>query len=99
MHISQVPYADLYQQILQYDGTDLFGDVLQPWLKQHQETERSWVQTFGAASNDKIPHADIEDLWRLYAISRVSDILLCCLPTVINHPNATSFYLSPVSLQ
>jgi len=87
MHIDQLPYAQLYEAILHYHGEDLFKDVLKPWLSQHQQKETTWIQSFGVASTE-IPTAEVEDLWRLYAISRVSDTLLCCLPSVRDHPHA-----------
>jgi hypothetical protein len=75
MHTYQIPYRELYDQMLRYKGTSLFSDLVKPWLH-HQEGERGWLDEFSARPGDPVPPITVEESWRLYALSRISDLLL-----------------------
>ncbi|HEV7765451.1 MAG TPA: hypothetical protein VGQ76_10650 [Thermoanaerobaculia bacterium] len=74
MHSDQQPYRDLYDAILEYEGADLYADVARSWV-QRQDEERRWLAAFAQRTGSPIPEATTEDLWRLYALSRIIDIL------------------------
>jgi hypothetical protein len=46
-----------------------------PWLAQ-ADVQRDWIMAFGNRTDHPYPHAEIEDLWQLYALSRVNDVCL-----------------------
>src|SRR5688572_7313431 len=75
MHSAQATYRELYESLLDYDGGSLYPDVLAPWLTANAD-ERIWLRSFASRRGSPIPSADVEDLWRLYALSRVNDTLL-----------------------
>lgn len=75
MHQAQAPYRELYDSILAFEGDGLQSAVLEPWLGREPQ-ERAWLTEFAARVGAPIPPASREDLWRLYALSRVSDLLL-----------------------
>ncbi|BAY07800.1 hypothetical protein [Calothrix sp. NIES-2098] len=75
MHISQAPYRELFDAILSYQGTDLYSEILLPWSK-NAKAIKAWLKNFAARSGSPIPEASIEDLWQLYALSRVNDLLI-----------------------
>ena len=75
MHSAQACYRELYDSLLEYDEGSLYPDVLAPWLKANAD-ERIWLRAFASRRGSPVPSADVEDLWRLYALSRVNDTLL-----------------------
>ena len=75
MHNCQTPYVKLYKTLLAYQGKDLYAEVLSHWLAE-SSAEIDWLKKFSAQSNAPVPEADQETLWRLYALSRVNDLLL-----------------------
>jgi hypothetical protein len=75
MHTYQLPYRELYDRMLRYEGASLFSDLVKPWLCR-QEGERRWLEEFSARPGDPIPPITDEESWRLYALSRISDLLL-----------------------
>ena len=75
MHTSQAPYRELFEAIASYRGTNLYADLLQPWCV-NAIAVKAWLNNFAANSRSSIPNASIEDLWQLYALSRVNDLLL-----------------------
>ncbi|OUL33523.1 hypothetical protein BV372_16050 [Nostoc sp. T09] len=75
MHISQALYRELFDSILNYQGTDLYSDILHPWCANAMAI-KAWLSDFAARSGSPIPKASIEDLWQLYALSRVNDLLI-----------------------
>lgn len=82
MHEDQAPYRELYDQLLDYEGAELYADVVRPWLR-NQDGERRWLDAFARRSGSPIPEAGIEDLWRLYALSRIVELLqLSFMPRV-----------------
>lgn len=75
MHDDQEPYRPLHELLLEYEGNSTYVDILQPWLEANTN-EILWLRTFAARVGDPVPPAEIEDLWRLYALSRVIELLL-----------------------
>src|ERR1051325_10982714 len=75
MHTNQKPYRELYEKLLWYDGACVYTDLVQPWLSQ-QDAERAWLDEFSRRCGNPIPTATVEESWRLYALSRISDLLL-----------------------
>ena len=49
--------------------------MLLPW-GDGNEDERAWLRSFADRRGDPIPPATVEELWRLYALGRVSETLL-----------------------
>lgn len=74
MHTDQLPCRRLYDEILGYDGGALFHDLVQPWLA-GQDAERRWLDDVRARPGQPIPPMSQEELWRLYALSRILQLL------------------------
>jgi hypothetical protein len=74
MHSDRQPYRQLYDEILGYKGDGLFGEVLAPWLRA-QAGERRWLDDLRGRRGDPIPHVEPEESWRLYALSRIVQVL------------------------
>ncbi|HWA60065.1 MAG TPA: hypothetical protein VG939_01760 [Caulobacteraceae bacterium] len=64
----------LYNALLSGDDTPAV-EVLDAWLQADGGEERGWLEAFAGRRGDPIPPADEQDLWRLYALSRVQQIL------------------------
>jgi hypothetical protein len=74
MHTDQLPYRRLYDDVLSYDGDALFADLLRPWLAA-EDGERRWLDALRARPGQPIPPMSQEELWRLYALSRIVQLL------------------------
>lgn len=74
MHTDQQPYRDLYDAMLDYDGGDPAGDLLTPWLAAN-DGERRWLDALRARRGAPVPAVTPEELWRLYALSRIVQLL------------------------
>lgn len=74
MHSDQQPYRQLHDEMLEYEGDALFDDVLQPWLRT-QDGERRWLAGLRGRRGDPVPAMGPEDSWRLYALSRILQLL------------------------
>ena len=75
MHCDQAVYRALFEALHEYEGDSLYTDVLAPWA--HTQTRVfDWLRAFEERQGDPIPPATTEDLWQLYALSRVFDVLL-----------------------
>lgn len=75
MDSAQATYRELHDSLLTYDGGSLYPDVLAPWIEANAG-ERSWLRSFASRHGSPVPAVEVEDLWRLYALSRVHQILL-----------------------
>ncbi len=86
MHDCQTPYVKLYNLLLDYQGKVLYADVLSPWLAENA-AEMEWLKAFSIISGNPVPAATQESLWRLYALSRVNDLLLLTFQPSQAHSN------------
>ncbi len=75
MYHTQYPYYQLHQALLAYDGNRIYSDVLAPWLVDN-ENERRWFRDFQYRTNNSWSAANGNDLCRLYALFRVTSVLL-----------------------
>lgn len=69
-----MPFRSLHNELLEYSGSAAFTDVLNPWLEEHP-AEVQWLRSIKERSGKPIPTASEEELWQLYAASRVFELL------------------------
>jgi hypothetical protein len=74
MHSDQQPYRQLHDEMLEYEGDGLHDDILQPWLRA-QDGERRWLDELRGRRGRPVPPVSPEGSWRLYALSRIVDLL------------------------
>ncbi|HEX6369393.1 MAG TPA: hypothetical protein VF006_10700 [Longimicrobium sp.] len=74
MHSDQLPYRQLHDEMLDYEGEALFDDLLAPWLRA-QDGERRWLDEMRTRRGDPVPAVRQEESWRLYALSRIIQLL------------------------
>lgn len=74
MHQDQKPLRDLHDLLLEYGGPACYAEILSPWLVANQQ-EVDWLRSFSQRIGEPIPKASHEELWRLYALSRVLELL------------------------
>ena len=74
MHSDQQPYRQLHDDMLWYEGKALYDDLLRPWLRS-QDKQRCWLAQVRKREGDPVPPMQQEDLWRLYALARILDLL------------------------
>jgi hypothetical protein len=74
-HSSQADYRELFDLIQGKDSRPLYRYVIAPWVESHVG-EREWLRSFASRHGSPVPQADLEGLWRLYALSRVNETLL-----------------------
>jgi hypothetical protein len=72
MHADQLPYRELYDRLHQTDGP--VGDLLDAWLRSNPD-QAEWLKHF-ADSYGPTSTPPVADRWRLYALSRVLQILV-----------------------
>lgn len=65
----------LYHSLLEYSGTETYSEILLPWLNANPD-EAIWIRDFGTRQGKPFPVAGADDLFRLYALSRVCETLL-----------------------
>jgi hypothetical protein len=85
----QETYRQLYEALLEYEGEAAHHDVLVPWAEANPP-EKAWLRAFALRPGDPVPAADENELCRLYAISRINDLLLLRFqpagPGGLDHP-------------
>jgi hypothetical protein len=74
MHGEQLPYRQLHDEMLEYEGDALFDGVLAPWLRT-QDGERRWLDAMRTRRGDPVPTVRQEESGRLYALSRIVQLL------------------------
>ena len=74
MHVDQHTYRQLLERLNSCSDDEL-SPAIDGWLAAHP-AERAWLAELGAVQSESIPLVTIEDRWRLYAVSRVSDTLI-----------------------
>lgn len=72
---SQIPFFELHQSLLDYSGDDVYRDLLEGWLNDNAE-QRDWLAEFQRRTDHQWDAASPDDLAKLYAIFRVTSILL-----------------------
>ncbi|WP_257387277.1 hypothetical protein [Tahibacter caeni] len=77
MYSSQYPWVELYRALLDLSDSDgdAYPTLLQPWLAQQAEEAR-WPPAFARRTQRDWAAASSEDLCRLYAMFRVTSLLL-----------------------
>lgn len=75
MYHSQAPWVDLCSALLNYEGPDTYEDLLKAWPEANA-AECRWFVEFGGRGIGGADAVTDEDLCRLYAASRVSQLLL-----------------------
>lgn len=73
--MNQHSFRDLHDALLKDDEDSPFSSLLLPWSEEHLSA-RVWLNDLKHREGHPFPKADIEDLWELYALSRVCDLLL-----------------------
>lgn len=64
----------LVDALLHYSGASAFDELLMPWIDSHPG-EVAWLASFADRSGEPIPHATLEERWRLYALGRLCELL------------------------
>lgn len=82
MHSDQWAFHQLHRRLL--DGAPP-ADLLEPWFREFGDEERRWISRLRA--DDPRTRPPIEDLWRLYALSRVSDLLITSTQQAFVNPD------------
>lgn len=73
-HAEDGDYPSLVGEVLAYEGTALFEDLLLPWIEANPE-EIAWLAAFAGRKGAPIPPASTAELWRLYGLSRLCELL------------------------
>lgn len=63
----------LWESLLDEKNESRANDMLQSWLKESPEV-KAWLIEFKSRAGNPYPEVKLEDLWTLYALSRISDI-------------------------
>ncbi|ELP31414.1 hypothetical protein [Rhodopirellula baltica] len=79
---TQLPFAELHRTLLEYDGNDAYGHVLNKWFSYNAD-QCDWIADFQRRTNDDWNTATDDDLAQLYAIFRVTSVLLLRFQTRI----------------
>lgn len=65
----------LYDDVLSYEGADLYAGFLVPWLAKNGAA-REWLLSFAQRQGSPVPPALEWERYALYAVNRVNDLLL-----------------------
>lgn len=72
---SQLPLVELFSALCRHRGRDAYADELLPWLNSNTE-QIVWLEELCQRSMNDWGNATCEDICRLYALSRVTSIML-----------------------
>jgi hypothetical protein len=75
VHSSQANYRKLFELMHGQDSRQLYRLLIVPWVEQNR-AEREWLCAFASRTGNPFPPVAAEELWRLYALSRINEILL-----------------------
>jgi hypothetical protein len=76
VNATQYTYWQLWTRLREAElGAAIRAEILDPWLGQNAE-ERRWLGELGRRSGGPVPEVWLDDRCRLYALSRVNDLLL-----------------------
>lgn len=73
---SLFPFRPLFFEILSHETPDLWAKVLKPWLAQHRSILSPYEKFRSLGEWGRFTPIGGEETWSLYALSRVSDLLL-----------------------
>ncbi|QDQ84549.1 hypothetical protein [Paraburkholderia megapolitana] len=65
----------LHDELLEYQGQTAFVDVLIPWIEKNP-AEIEWLRSIRLRTGRLIPNVSEDELWLLYAASRVFELLV-----------------------
>jgi hypothetical protein len=68
-------FRELYRMIRGERYAHLYERVVAPWIESNSGS-RQWLHDFSHRSGNPIPPSEHADLWGLYALSRVNDVLI-----------------------
>lgn len=88
-------FRELYENLLRYEGENLYQEVLISWQDKADQIMRHLKAYGNVEAENWNTKGILEDLWDLYALSRVSDILLLPFQT----GSDDSKWTPPISLQ
>ncbi len=71
--LAMYQYVGIYRELLASESCEVKVAMLRRWLVDHDD-ERVWLESLSTVAT--VSAFDDEDLWRLYALSRVNDLLL-----------------------
>ncbi len=69
----QISIRDLYDQIFAFEGTHLFESILKPWVIENEY--KTYILTVSNKIQSNKVDLSQDDVWELYALNRVLDIL------------------------
>lgn len=100
MHSAQEPYRELLSLLHDCASGDALEPTVRRWLAANT-AEIAWLQTVAVAgpSPRSVPAMPVEDLWRLYALSRVSDALIALTATHTRPARAYIAFMAGLGLQ
>lgn len=75
MYHVQAIYRKLFEGLIESKSNSVYEDVFAPWLVE-AHAQREWLTQFAARPGDPYPEADIVELCKLYALSRVNDLCI-----------------------
>lgn len=74
---TEIPwFRELCEAVRDYEGSDVYRDVLVPWVEPAQRALAHCTRFKSAAPHDRKDEAALFALWNLYALSRTNDYLL-----------------------
>ena len=73
--MNQCTYRQLHGALLDYQGDHAYAEVLLPWLQANTD-QHLWLRSINQREGKPIPSVKEDELWDLYALSRVFDLLL-----------------------
>lgn len=68
-------FRALHDELLTYQGQAAFVDVLTPWIEENT-AEIEWLRSIRSRTGSPIPQVSKDELWSLYAVSRVFELLV-----------------------
>jgi len=74
MNPEQRPYRELYDALMEYEGDAAYAGLLRPWLRDN-DGERRWLGAIRARRGDPLPRITPDESTRLYALSRIVQLL------------------------
>jgi hypothetical protein len=88
VHTDQEPYRQLHDSMLEYAGEAVYDELLRPWLARN-DGERRWLDRLRARRGDPVPPLEPEESWRLYALSRIVELLQLSFAPAVADPDWT----------